>query len=122
MRARAMARAVPVALLLSLVAGGAARAAPSEAERVGRSLADAVFESAREYARIGRRDRVDCEAAAPSSATAAGAAAPGGAGDGERPEIDRICAAERTVTERERQVMLLREESRRAGVEDAGTT
>jgi hypothetical protein len=101
-------------MLLSAAIGSALAAPPlPEDERIGRKLAEAILASARAYAQAGRRDWVACDA------PAAGGAA---AGAGATEAIRSICDAEQAVTGAINQAALLREEDRRAGVADTGTT
>ena len=104
-----------LALTLLCTAIGSAPAAPPlpEDERIGRKLAEAILASARAYAQAGRRDWAACDAS--------------GAGDGDvragaAGATRAICDAEQAVTGAIAQAALLREEDRRAGVEDTGAT
>src|SRR6058998_787800 len=113
----AVARAVPLGLFLlssAVVGGGQAAPAPTEDARIGRRLADAVIASARTYAQAGRRDWVVCGAP--------GGAGEGGGGAGAAGATQTICDAEQVVASAIAQAAVLREEERRAGAEDAGTT
>jgi hypothetical protein len=116
---------VPALALVSapvFVSAGVAFGAPPvpESERIGRRLAEAVIDSARAYAQEGRRDLVACDASG-----AYGGGSPGGAEAG-REAIPTgtgpICAAENAIVAARRQAALLRDEERRAGVEDTGGT
>ena len=107
-------RALLAVVLLSTALGSGHAAAPlPEDERIGRKLAEAILESARTYAQAGRRDWVACDAPA---------AGDGVAGAGATGATQPICRAEQAVANATAQAALLREEDRRAGIEDTGAT
>ena len=109
-----LARALLALVLLSAAVGSAPAAPPlPEDERIGRKLAEAILASARAYAQAGRRDWVACDA--PGADDGAARAAATGA-------TRAICVAEQAVASAFAQAALLRQEDRRAGVEDTGAT